>query len=232
MPARLHEVVQGRRPRQRPPADGAEEGNELELPASLDHRQHASDLVLPAAERPPVLLHRLPDGLPRAQLTQLRIRRQLPAQPDVQQARHLLPVQPRRPARHVPQRCRRRVGQHLQAERRTHRVGEGDAIVHPSRSQQPRLLQPAAFGDSRRAAGEREDHRHRLHLLDPLRHEQHHQVELPVGLHSGVDAAHEHSVVQHPQLTRHRAVPVGNGGDDHAANAAQGHRAVQPDGLG
>ena len=40
-----------------------------------------------------------------------------------------------------------------------------------------------------------------------VRGEQQHQVELQVGLHPGVDAAHQHPVVLNPQLARHRSIP-------------------------
>lgn len=51
---------------------------------------------------------------------------------------------------------------------------------------------------------------------------------LPLGLHPGLYATHQHPVVQHPQLPGDRALPVGNGGHDHAQDAAQGHCALQP----
>ena len=36
--------------------------------------------------------------------------------------------------------------------------------------------------------------------------------------------------LQHLELSRHCAVLVWNGRDDHAADSAQGHRTLQPDG--
>lgn len=49
-----------------------------------------------------------------------------------------------------------------------------------------------------------------------------------MGLHSGVNAAHEHSLVQYSQLSDDCALPVRHGGDDHSTNSAQGHCSVQP----
>ena len=48
----------------------AEEGHEHELPAPLDRRQHARDLVLSRRERTAVLRHRIPHGLLRRQAVQ------------------------------------------------------------------------------------------------------------------------------------------------------------------
>lgn len=48
-----------------------------------------------------------------------------------------------------------------------------------------------------------------------------------MGLHSGINASHEYSMVQYSELTGHRSVPLGNGSDDHAAYVAQRYRAIQ-----
>ena len=37
-------------------------------------------------------------------------------------------------------------------------------------------------------------------------------------------------LLQHPELCGDRAVPVWNGSNDHAADTAQGHCTIQPDG--
>lgn len=52
-----------------------------------------------------------------------------------------------------------------------------------------------------------------------------------MGLHSRVDATHEHSMVQYSQLAGHCSVSVRNGGDDHVAHIAQRHRSLQSNGL-
>lgn len=50
-----------------------------------------------------------------------------------------------------------------------------------------------------------------------------------MGLHIGDDAAHQHTVVQHPKFARHCSVPVWNGRHDNAEDAAQGHLPLQSD---
>lgn len=57
---------------------------------------------------------------------------------------------------------------------------------------------------------------------------QHSEVVVEMGLHSGVDASHQHSLVQYPQLADDCSLPLRHGGHDHSADAAQGHRSLQP----
>lgn len=52
---------------------------------------------------------------------------------------------------------------------------------------------------------------------------------VPMGLHPGIHATYQHSMVQHSQLLGDRGVLIGNGGHDHVAHSAQGHRSLQPD---
>ena len=55
-------------------------------------------------------------------------------------------------------------------------------------------------------------------------------MDVPLGLHPGVYAPHQHPVVQHHELPGHCGVPVWYGGHDHAEDTAQGHCQIQPDG--
>ena len=48
-----------------------------------------------------------------------------------------------------------------------------------------------------------------------------------LGLHPGVDAAHQYPVVQHPQLARHRPLPLGHGRHDHVTHPTQRYRQIQ-----
>lgn len=59
------------------------------------------------------------------------------------------------------------------------------------------------------------------HLLIPghLREEQHHQMVFPMGLHTGVDAADQYTVVLYTELLGDCAVFERNGGHDIAENA-------------
>lgn len=57
---------------------------------------------------------------------------------------------------------------------------------------------------------------------------QHSEVVVEMGLHSGVNASHKHSLVQYPQLSDDRALPLRHGGHDHSKDTSQGHRSVQP----
>ena len=50
---------------------------------------------------------------------------------------------------------------------------------------------------------------------------------IKMGLHSGIYAAHEYSMVQYPEFSRNRFISIWNGCDDNVTYIAQRYRTIQ-----
>lgn len=77
----------------------------------------------------------------------------------------------------------------------------------------------------------RSRYRHYVHIFGEICERQHGQMVITMGLHPGINAAHQHSVVLHLKFIGHCAIPIGNGGHDYATHTAQRHRTLQSNGL-